>query len=301
MTGLDDLNKFWEAASARPIAPEMSFDGDCLVLGAQTRLTKIERPPQIRLRRPPRPRQRGLPHCSRRRTDARSRLRRCRHIQCALEKKRDGDLVLALIHLALSGVAKLRDPKEDARRLFLADALMSEGVDPSVIVKGLGFDPSPPDEALDKYSPDQPRVPAGDPDGGQWTSGDWEGGSSGSPSRRTSGVPVAHASAARGDEIRTGAAPTAPPQAAAPPAASSTADPNGQPFELAQDLDQTCSAFIATNCRAGILRVFPGQYLTCTLREVLAAAKAGDRAGQYGLQIAFSQKIPKIASTGIIG
>jgi hypothetical protein len=27
------------------------------------------------------------------------------------------------------------------------------------------------DEALLKYSPDQPRVPAGNPDGGQWTSG----------------------------------------------------------------------------------------------------------------------------------
>jgi hypothetical protein len=34
-------------------------------------------------------------------------------------------------------------------------------------------------EALKKYSPDQPRVPAGNPDGGQWTTGD---GGSGSPS-----------------------------------------------------------------------------------------------------------------------
>jgi hypothetical protein len=51
-----------------------------------------------------------------------------RHIQRALEKKRDGKVTLALVHLAVSGVAKLRDPKEDARRLFLADALMSDAL-----------------------------------------------------------------------------------------------------------------------------------------------------------------------------
>lgn len=32
---------------------------------------------------------------------------------------------------------------------------------------------------LAKYSPDQPRVPAGNPDGGQWTSGGGDGGSDG--------------------------------------------------------------------------------------------------------------------------
>jgi hypothetical protein len=33
------------------------------------------------------------------------------------------------------------------------------------------------DVSLEKYSPDQPRVPAGNPDGGQWTSDDGSGGS----------------------------------------------------------------------------------------------------------------------------
>jgi hypothetical protein len=98
-----------------------------------------------------------------------------RHIQRGLDKKRDGDLVLALIHLALSGTAKLEDSKEGARRLFLADALLSRGVEPTAIVQGLGLDPESHDRALDKYSPDQPRVPAGNPDGGQWTRDDWTG------------------------------------------------------------------------------------------------------------------------------
>jgi hypothetical protein len=81
-------------------------------------------------------------------------------------------LPLALIHIALSGTAKLANPREDARRLFMADELMKEGVDPSVIVRGLGFALSSIDEAFDKYSPGQPRVPAGNPDGGQWTRAD---------------------------------------------------------------------------------------------------------------------------------
>jgi hypothetical protein len=85
---------------------------------------------------------------------------------------RDGEMPLALTHLALSGFAKLGQPKEDARRLFLVDAMMEAGVTPSEIVEGLGLGPAFPPEALEKYNPDQPRVPAGDRDGGQWTSGD---------------------------------------------------------------------------------------------------------------------------------
>lgn len=60
-----------------------------------------------------------------------------RHVQRGLEKKRDGELVLALIHLALSGVSKPRDPKEGARRLLIADALMRQVVDPAVVAKGM--------------------------------------------------------------------------------------------------------------------------------------------------------------------
>jgi hypothetical protein len=38
---------------------------------------------------------------------------------------------------------------------------------------------------------------------------------------------------------------------------------------------QTCREFIAQNCKASVLRVFPGQLLDVRVDEVLEAAKAG--------------------------
>ena len=202
--GVDELNKRWETAAACPILPEMSFDGEFLILGAQTRLTKADKvAPNSAAQASETGRLTALLAAAHGRPIEASPLR---HIQRAVEKKRAGDMALALVHLALSGLAKLREPKEDARRLFMADVLMSDGVDPLVILKGLGLDARSSDEALEKYSPDQPRVPAGNPDGGQWTSGNWEDASSGSRPSRTSGVQVADASATRGHEVRTDAA-----------------------------------------------------------------------------------------------
>jgi hypothetical protein len=279
--GVEELNKRWEAVAERHISSEMSFDGDLLVLGARTRLAKVGvELDELRLT--------ALLAAAHGRSVAWPSLR---HIQRALEKKRDGDLVLALIHLALSGTAKLEDPKEDARRLFLADALLSDGVEPKVILKGLGLDPRPLDQGLDKYNPDQPRVPAGNPDGGQWTSEDWAGASNPQP-QRPKGVEVADASATRGREVRSDAASTVTDeQTTSAPSGSSRA--NDQSFQVTQNLDESCQAFIAANCRASILRVFPGQYLGCTLREVLDAAKAGDRAAQTACKLLFRKEYRK--------
>jgi hypothetical protein len=44
-------------------------------------------------------------------------------------------------------------------RLFAADELLELGVPPDTLMKAQGFDPA--SLALLKYSPDQPRVPAG--------------------------------------------------------------------------------------------------------------------------------------------
>jgi hypothetical protein len=68
----------------------------------------------------------------------------------------------------LSRVAKFAKPSEDARRLSMADALLARGVEPSTILAALGLDRAVDEEPLDKYSPDQPRAPVGNPDGGQW-------------------------------------------------------------------------------------------------------------------------------------
>jgi len=100
------------------------------------------------------------------------------HVRRALAKARGGDAPLALTHLALAGVGRLDDPREDARRLFIADGLMKAGVSPGAILEALGAAPARAD--LDRaYNPDQPRVPAGSGrSSGQWTSGDVASGSS---------------------------------------------------------------------------------------------------------------------------
>ena len=185
---LDELSKSWPAAAAQRLTHEMSFDGEFLVLGAQTRLAKVgAAPDEAQLT--------ALLTATHGRPIAASSLR---HVQRGLEKKRDGELVLALIHLALSGVAKLREPKEDARRLFIADALMRQGVDPVVVVKGML---ALAHGDLDKYNPDQPRVPAGNPDGGQWTAGDSAGAATSPRPQRPGGIQVADASSTRGIQV----------------------------------------------------------------------------------------------------
>jgi hypothetical protein len=222
---LDGLNKLWDAESSkRSILGHMTFENGVLTLGAGTRLAKVGAAlDEARFA--------ALLAAAHGRPITASALR---HVQLALEKKQDGDVTLALIHLALSGVAKLRDPKEDAHRMFLADALMRQGVQPLVIVKGLGFDAPLPDGALGKYNRDQPRVPAGNPDGGQSTSEDWSGAVSGSPSPRPRDIPVADASAKPGHEVRTdGAAETAIQVATLPAVSPSGAADN--PIDEAAD------------------------------------------------------------------
>ena len=84
----------------------------------------------------------------------------------------DGDECMAAMVIALAGLPKLADPADSARRLFIADCLMKEGVSPRDIWTALDFDPAPLDELDKRYNPDQPRVPAGSGrTSGEWTSG----------------------------------------------------------------------------------------------------------------------------------
>jgi len=137
------------------------------------------------------------------------------HVRRALAKAREGDAPLALTHLALAGVGRLTEPREDARRLFIADGLMTAGVAPATIVAALGA-PSAQNDLERAYNPDQPRVPAGNGrPSGQWTSEDSGSEGSNDRSARTSGDQVADSSSTRGREIRpdassTSAAPSAP-------------------------------------------------------------------------------------------
>jgi len=128
------------------------------------------------------------------------------HVRRALAKAREGDAPLALTHLALAGAGRLTQPRDDARRLFIADGLMKAGVPPRTIIEALGAPPATTE--LDRaYNPNQPRVPAGNGrPSGQWTSGDWANAaedsddsnspsaSSNSGTREAAGVQIADAS-----------------------------------------------------------------------------------------------------------
>jgi hypothetical protein len=92
------------------------------------------------------------------------------HLRKAAECWRGHEDAMAYMHLALSGLDRLERPDADAHRLFLADGLLKAGFTSNDIVGAVesGF---PTIDPLDKYDPDQPRVPAGDGrTSGQWTS-----------------------------------------------------------------------------------------------------------------------------------
>ena len=152
----------------------MTFDGDALLLGAGTALAKsasvasagtddVGSRDDARLV--------ALLSATHRRPVA---PRSIAHLRRAVVKRREGDTTLALIHLALSGVAKLERPAEDARRLFVADELLKAGVLPRIVADVFARFVGGLDELERAYNPDQPRVPAGNGrPSGQWTSGDW--------------------------------------------------------------------------------------------------------------------------------
>jgi hypothetical protein len=91
------------------------------------------------------------------------------HIRRASEQLSRGEPCLALIHLAYTGISKLAHEQECSFRLFLAERALADGVAPSDLLKASGFDSAPLDLLRAGYGLPQPRVPKGNPNGGQWT------------------------------------------------------------------------------------------------------------------------------------
>jgi hypothetical protein len=90
-----------------------------------------------------------------------------KNIEKASDQWRRGEKVLAHIHLAFTGLPKLKSAN-DAYRLYLAEALLDDGLPPREMIAELGLDRAM--RQLDKFNPDQPRVPAGSGrESGQWT------------------------------------------------------------------------------------------------------------------------------------
>jgi hypothetical protein len=82
---------------------------------------------------------------------------------------RDGETALANIHLALADLPRL--DAASAYRLFAADRLPASGIDAATLLKACDIDTAFLDLVEAGYNPDEPRVPAGSPDGGEWTTG----------------------------------------------------------------------------------------------------------------------------------
>jgi hypothetical protein len=96
-----------------------------------------------------------------------------------------------------------------------------------------------------KYRPDQPRISAGQPGGGQWTS-DGGNDASDSPNGDPNVIPVARRS-------------------------------GGIPKAL---YDWTVRQFVSKYCKASIREVLPGQFEDVTIKELFDLAQTGDRAAQ---------------------
>jgi hypothetical protein len=153
---------------------------------------------------------------------------------------------LAQIRLAFIGLPTIDEM--GAYRLFLAGVALEKGVEPRDLMKALGF---PRD--LEKYNPDQPRVPAGTGrESGQWTSG--------------------------GDT----------PETQSPPTVTLATSKNVQ---VAQNV--TCSAFIAQNCKGLIMREFPSQYLDLSVDQLLQDAQGGVQAAIKGRKLLFDNRFRK--------
>jgi hypothetical protein len=90
-----------------------------------------------------------------------------KNIENASEQWRRGEKVLAHIHLAFTGLPEL-ESTNDAYCLYLAGALLDDGLPPRELLAELGLGRTL--RQLDKFDPDQPRVPAGSGrESGQWT------------------------------------------------------------------------------------------------------------------------------------
>ena len=164
MQEIGELELEWQQSLPRKIRQGLSLVDEGLVLGATRLLPKLDT---------------GLAECQEPRLVALLSVAYGRPVEAsvldtvrrAAKHARAGNAAMAATHIALARLPRLSDPGDDARRLFIADGLIAKGVSPRDIFAALEFDPAPLDE-LEKYNPDQPRVPAGSGrTSGEWTSG----------------------------------------------------------------------------------------------------------------------------------
>jgi len=169
----DRLSKAWRSRrESTAIDPMMRFSEEGLVLGAGTVVAPSDGSSRDILIDHREPRLQALMAAAHLRRPAAAALT---HLRKAADRWCEGQDALAAMHLALSRLDRLEQPEMDAHRLFLADGLMKSGIGAEAIVGAIEAG-GPAFERLQKYSQDQPRVPAGSGrPSGQWTSGGGSG------------------------------------------------------------------------------------------------------------------------------
>lgn len=100
-------------------------------------------------------------------------------IRCAASYWSAGEPVLAAITLARTGLPPLGRLERASLRLCLAERLLDDGLSPRELVKACDLDPALLNALKAGYDPDEPRVPAGNPSGGQWTNDGFASGETG--------------------------------------------------------------------------------------------------------------------------
>ncbi len=156
----------WQARlRAVPIAPALTLTAEGLLLGAGTVLVAATAPRRMSSLQGQEPRVPALLAAAYGKSVAPSVPG---NIERAAKAWSEGDDCLAYVHLAHTGLRPLHDVRTAAHRLFLADGALRAGASSRDILKVLHLDVRYID-AVEKYSPDQPRVPKGS---GR-TSGEW--------------------------------------------------------------------------------------------------------------------------------
>jgi hypothetical protein len=92
------------------------------------------------------------------------------HIRRACRYYADGETCLAMIPLAHASPPRSDDPEKLAYRVFLADALLADGVPARELLTAFDIDPSFLDRTDKRFNVNEPRIPAGNGDeSGEWT------------------------------------------------------------------------------------------------------------------------------------
>lgn len=171
MAAIEALQKEWrDAAQFRRFRPYLHIDDDGLTLGAGTGLAPMGEPSE------------GAPALMLDGEEARLlatlslgfgraiSAAAIKFIRRASMQWTRGEHALAHFELAYARLPRFAT-REAAKQLFYADGFLRIGISPRALMLARGLDTSQLDllKFIPHYNPAEPRVPRGNPDGGDWT------------------------------------------------------------------------------------------------------------------------------------